>query len=98
MTSLKLLDTQRLIWSPFRSFRAIQDKWRQNYLYYKHATILKFAQSSFGTQFDTVYHGVKFLEGFWVLVTPHLPQLPTVHVTKCVLITYGLVQHKTVSA
>ena len=43
-------------------------------------------------------HGVKFLEGFWVLVTPHLSQLPTVHVTKYVLITYGLVQHKAVSS
>ena len=45
-----------------------------------------------------VIHGVKFLEGFWVLVTPHLSQLPTVHVTKYVLITYGLVQHKAVSS
>ena len=43
MASLKLLDTQKLIWSPFRSFRAIKGKRRQSYLYYKHATLLKFA-------------------------------------------------------
>ena len=48
ITSLNLLDTRRLIWSPFRSFRTIQGKRRQNYLYYKHAL------SFFGTQSDTV--------------------------------------------
>ena len=55
MTSLNSLDTHRLIWSPFRSFRAIQGKRQQNYLYYKHATILKFAPTFFGTQSDTVW-------------------------------------------
>ena len=49
MTSLNLSETQRLIWSPFRSCRAIQGKRRQNYLYYKCTTLLKFALSFFGT-------------------------------------------------
>ena len=53
--TFKLLDTQRLIWSPFRSCRAIQGKRQQNYLYYKHATLLKFALSFFGTQSETVW-------------------------------------------
>ena len=54
MTSLALLDIQRLIWSPFRSFRTIEGKTGQKYLYYKHATLLEFALSFFGTQSDTV--------------------------------------------
>jgi hypothetical protein len=54
MTSLNLLGIQTLIWSPFRSFRVISFKRWQNYLYYKHATLLKFALSFFGTQSETV--------------------------------------------
>ena len=54
MTSLNLLGIQRLIWSPFRSFRAIKVKRRQNYLYYKHAKLLKIALSFFGTQSEIV--------------------------------------------
>jgi hypothetical protein len=53
MTSLNLLDTQRLIWTPFRSFRV---KRRQNYLYYKHATLLKIALFFFCTQSEIVRH------------------------------------------
>jgi hypothetical protein len=54
MTSLNLLDTQRRIWSPFRPFRVIKVKRRQNHLYYKHATLLKIALSFFGTQSEIV--------------------------------------------
>ena len=54
MTSLNLISIQRLIWSPFRSFRVIKVKRQQNYLYRKHGMPLKFALFFFGTQSETV--------------------------------------------
>ena len=40
MTSVDFLDTQRLIWSHFRSFGSTLVKRWQTYLYYKHATLI----------------------------------------------------------